>query len=228
MKRLWLAALIILSAVSCASADTSATVSVTGSSSVMMDPDILRFSVTASALSESTEEARSIASGMIESAVTILGEYGIADEDLITSYISVSPEYSWKDGESVLAGQRAVYTLEATLRSIPDAADLFSRLSSIDGIEIGQISADKEDKRAETMKARSLAVEDAYSKAYVYANAAGYMLGDLISISDSSPSSTYASPALYEMASPKSGGMEYYPGKISVSDEVHAVYSLSR
>ena len=188
MKRLWLAALIILSAVSCASADTSATVSVTGSSSVMMDPDILRFSVTASALSESTEEARSIASGMIESAVTILGEYGIADEDLITAYISVSPEYSWKDGESVLAGQRAVYTLEATLRSIPDAADLFSRLSSIDGIEIGQISADKEDKRAETMKARSLAVEDAYSKAYVYANAAGYMLGDLISISVSSPS----------------------------------------
>lgn len=228
MKRLWIIIPVILAAVSCTSIDEVPTVSVTGSASVMMDPDILRFSVTASALSESTEDARMLAGGMIGSALRILDGYGIADDDIVTGHISVSPEYSWKDGESILTGQRAVYSLDVTLRSIDEAGDLFDSLSSIDGIEVGRIAADKEDKRAETMKARSLAVEDAYSKASVYANAAGYMLGDLISISDSSSPSAYAAPVLYEMASPKAGGTEYYPGKITVSDEVSVIYSLVR
>ena len=98
-------------------------------------------------------------------------------------------------------------------------------------IEIGNIVADKENKDVERMKARSLAVHDAHDKASVYANAAGYVLGDLISISDSFPSSSYGTTRLYAMAeasAPLSDSLEYYPGDISISDEVHVVYSLSR
>ena len=111
MKRLLVYTLALFLAVSCATVDDTATVSVTGSATVMMEPDFLRFSVTASALSPTTDEARTIASGMINEAILILKENGVADDDISTSRISVSPEYSWKDGESILTGQRCVYLI---------------------------------------------------------------------------------------------------------------------
>ena len=231
MKILLVYTLALFLAVSCATVDDTATVSVTGSATVMMEPDFLRFSVTASALSPTTDEARTIASGMINEAILILKENGVADDDISTSRISVSPEYSWKDGESILTGQRCVYSLDIILRTVDTAGALFQSVSGIDGIEIGNIVADKENKDVERMKARSLAVHDAHDKASVYANAAGYVLGDLISISESSPSSSYGTTRLYAMAeasAPLSDSLEYYPGDISISDEVHVVYSLSR
>ena len=191
MRKLFIILFAILLA-SCASTDNIPTVSVTGSASVSMLPDMLSFTVTASRTAETTEEARSTVSMMINSAVEILqNEYAVDDDDIVTAYVSVSPEYSWK------------------------------------GIGISSITADKENKSLETMKARSLAVQDAHDKAAVYANAAGYVLGDLVSLSDDTVSAIPYANRMYAMeAASASDTMSYYVGDISISDSVTAVYEL--
>lgn len=227
MRKLFIILFAILLA-SCASTDNIPTVSVTGSASVSMLPDMLSFTVTASRTAETTEEARSTVSMMINSAVEILqNEYAVDDDDIVTAYVSVSPEYSWKDGESILLGQRAVQSVDVTLHDIDAAGKVFQSLSSIDGIGISSITADKENKSLETMKARSFAVQDAHDKAAVYANAAGYVLGDLVSLSDDTVSAIQYANRMYAMeAASASDTMSYYVGDISISDSVTAVYEL--
>ena len=227
MRKLFIILFAILLA-SCASTDNIPTVSVTGSASVLMLPDMLSFTVTASRTAETTEEARSTVSMMINSAVEILqNEYAVDDDDIVTAYVSVSPEYSWKDGESILLGQRAVQSVDVTLHDIDAAGKVFQSLSSIDGIGISSITADKENKSLETMKARSFAVQDAHDKAAVYANAAGYVLGDLVSLSDDTVSAIPYANRMYAMeAASASDAMSYYVGDISISDSVTAVYEL--
>lgn len=82
-------------------------VSVQGNHSVYMQPDIAVFNVSASALDDTTKAAMQKTSDMISGAVAILTEYGVEKKDISTSYINVSSDYSWVDGEQVFRGQKA-------------------------------------------------------------------------------------------------------------------------
>ena len=93
----------------------------------------------------------------------------------------------------------------------------------MDGIEISDISADKSDKSVEIMKARELAVQDAYSRATVYATAAGYTLGPLVSLSGEDDG--YTREKVYALSG-SGAGTEYHSGTIEVGDSVSAVFSL--
>ena len=152
--------------------------------------------------------------------------FDVLEEDIHTEFFSISPSYTYKDGEEILNGQTAVQRVRVTLRDIEKAGDVIESLSKLDGIEIYNLQADKSDKSMERMKARELAVHDAYEKASVYAAASGYVLGDLISISGTSRG--YAPVAEARVYSASAGsGTSYYSGAIEVSDEISAVFFLS-
>ncbi len=209
--------------ISCQSV-TSPTVTVTGSAVVEAVPDTVFFDLTASYVGDTADEARSVASGLIGHSLTLLESYGVASDDVRTAYFSISPYYEYSDGTRMLVGQSAVESVSVTLHDTECLGDVLEALSSMDGIEISGIRLDKTDKSLERIKARELAVQDAYSRATVYATAAGYMLGDLISIS-SAESYGLEEARVYSMA-PESG-TSYYPGTIEVRDDVSAVFSLS-
>ena len=204
------------------------TVSVTGSAVVEAQPDIISFSVTSTYKGHTTEEARSVTSGMINHAVAVLkDDYGVLPEDVTTVYFSVSPSYSYADGSAVPDGQIAVQRVSVILRDMEKAGEAISALSELDGIEISSVVADKSDKSIEMRKARELAVHDAVDKASVYATASGFILGDLVSISSTdSMAPEYRAAKVYAMEASGSSGMEYYSGTIPVSDEVSAVFRL--
>ena len=225
MMRILVILLASLMLFSCQSTDAP-TVSVTGSAVVETVPDILKFELAASATCETSAEAVSTASGIIAEAVDILSLYGVQTEDIRTEYFSISPSYSYIDGKEVLEGQMAIQRLSVILRDMEKAGETVDALSALDGIEISGLYADKSDKSMERMKARELAVHDAYEKASVYAAASGYVLGDLISISGTSRG--YAPVAEARVYSASAGsGTSYYSGAIEVSDEISAVFFLS-
>ena len=202
----------------------SPTVSVTGSAVIETQPDTLMFTVAARYTAPTTDEALSVASAMVDYAVSLLtASYGVSAEDIRTEYFSVSPSYSYSEGVETLVGQCAEERLSVTLRDITRAGELVKELSEIDGIEVSGLRGDKSDKTDEQIKARTLAVHDAYERAAVYANAIGYALGDLISISSSDDAGIV--PAKVYMTS-ASSDVEYYAGTIEIRDEVNAVFSL--
>lgn len=210
-----------------AAEDINPAISVSGSASIPVRPDIARFTVSASFVEESSEEARKLASGMINEAISILEEAGIDKEDISTRTLSASPEYRWVDGEQILVGQRAEQSIEIVLRQLSSLGDIYDSLSKLSGISISSVQLDKEDKSAEQREARISAMKDARTKAEDYAEAAGMKAGQVISITESSGAIAYprafsVNAAAKDMAS----STEYLAPDITVSASVSVVYQL--
>ena len=210
----------------------SGRISVSGSAEISAYPDIAEFTVTATATKDTTEEARIAVSSMTNEAAGILkSEFGVAEEDITTSMISAYPEYRWTEDGNELIGQRANESISVVIRDIEDLGDIYTRLLGINGIEISNVSLDKEDKSEEYREARVNAMKDAYSKAEAYLEAVNAKVGKLISVSDSS---SYATP-LYRSAnlmlasadtSAKAVSTEYYTDDISVSASVSVIFEI--
>lgn len=228
------AALILALPLSAASnADYIPTISVSGSAEVSMAPDTASFTVTASFVENTTEEAREKTATLIANAVNILKEnYSIPEENLSTEYISASPEYGYVDDERVIIGQRATQSINVTLKDLDSIGDIYTELMALDGISLSDVSLDKEDKSEELREARMNAVQDAYSKASAYAEAAGVRVGKVLSISDSS----YAAPmyranmmlAAADAAIAESTPITFYSDDITVSASVSLTYAIEQ
>ena len=209
----------------------SGRISVSGSAEVNAYPDIAEFTVTASATKDTTEEARVAVSSMTNEAANILkSEFGVSDDDITTSLISAYPEYRWtEENGNELVGQRANESISVKIRNIEDLGDIYTRLLGINGIEISNVSLDKEDKSKELEESRINAVLDARTKAETYAKAAGVKVGDVISITDSSSSSVYyPRNVMYAMAAADESAVstEYRISDITVSSTVSMVFEI--
>lgn len=230
MKKALIIALAAFMLLSCSTLkDSSSTVTVSGDANIKVDADIASLTIYSSVVRDSAEEARRDVSTLIGNALDILsGEFGVAREDITTSYISSSPYYEWIDGVRTLQGQSANESIEVKLKDLDKIGALFDRLSSIDGLSLSSVVLDKSDKTAEIMRAREEAVLNAYEKAKTYANSLGYEIESVIAISDSNSSyyaPRYDNARLYKEAA-SAASTEYYADRISISDAVTVSFSL--
>ena len=209
----------------------SGRISGSGNAQISADPDRAEFTVTATATKETTDEARIAVSSMTNEAAGILkSEFGVAEDDITTSMISAYPEYRWTEEGNELIGQRANESISVKIRNIDSLGDIYTRLLGINGIEISNVSLDKEDKSAEIEESRINAVLDAREKAETYAKAAGVKVGDVISITDNTSSSVYyPRNVMYAMAAADESSAvstEYRISDIKVSSTVSMVFEI--
>ena len=220
MKKFIFTVILIALAIIPAAADDTPYISVTGKAEVSMQPDTASFQISATAVEDTTDEARIKTSEMVSMAVGILtSEFGVTDENLTTSYLAASPEYEWRDDEKILVGQRATQTINVKVTDLDSIGNIYENLMKIDGITISDVTLGVN------------AMKDAYSKAEAYLEAVNAKVGKLISVSDSS---SYATP-LYRSAnlmlasadtSAKAVSTEYYTDDISVSTSVSVVFEI--
>ncbi|MBO5770580.1 MAG: SIMPL domain-containing protein [Spirochaetales bacterium] len=216
---------------SCASVESvKATVSVTASSYIEVDPDIAYFRIAAEKIESSTEKARIGMNELVNGAVGILiDEFGIKEDAITTEYLSFNPYYEWINGERVDKGYRASQSIKVTLEDLELIGKIIDALSSFDGVSVSSIEFARKASGELEDQARKLAVKEAERKASEYASGAGMKLGRVISISDGTTYSQakYANTMMYATESAAaSGSTSYYEGKVSVSDRVTVVYAL--
>lgn len=235
MRKTSLIILIAVLLTSCAtSAATQATIRVSGSARVETEPDMASFSITVSERADTTKEAQERTNLKVTCAYKVLTEdYGIADRDIATTYMNLSPEYSWIEGKQVLQGQKATQTISVKLRDLSVLGDVIDSLSEISGISVGSISIDSSVRSSCLSEARMLAVQDARERAEDYARAEGLTVCGVSSIIEAgSDSSAYrignavmktAAPA-YDMAESVSTG--YYLSSITVTSDVEVEFFI--
>ena len=216
---------------SCTSFDApESTVAVSASASIEVDPDIAYFRISAEAIRETTESARVDMNKIVNAAVDILsGTFQISLDDISTDYVSLNPYNEWINGERVSKGYSASQAISVTLRDIDLIGRIIDSLSMIDGVSVSSIEFAREDVAAIESEVRKMAVQEAWKKAYSYAEGAGLTIGNVISISDGTSYSQmkYSNNLLYATASSSSSGAtSYYEGKVTVSDSVSVIYSL--
>lgn len=236
MKKVLIAALalslILLASCSTTSSDNPATISVSGFSTVYMNPDMASFTVSAEALRDTTDEARNAIDGIITEAVKIMKDkYGVSDEEIRTNYLTLSPEYTYVDNQRVLAGQRGSQSIDITIADIDLIGPIVEDLAKINGISISSITLDKKDKSEEIAQSRRLSIQDAMSKASTYAEAIGASIKDIVSIYENSASPRYVSPLRMEAAALTANAdasykTSFYDYELSCSDSISLIVSI--
>lgn len=183
-----------------AASSTLLTVSVEGRST--RTPDLAVFSAGVTTQGKTASEAMSANAATMSKVVATLKKSGIADRDIQTSQISLSPVYGQPvvgpngqvTQEPRIIGYQA--TNQVTVRS-RDVKGFGTVLDALVGSGANQISGPnfQLDKPAAAMdEARTGAMKTARARADLYANAAGLRVVRIVSISESGG---YAAPPVY-------------------------------
>ena len=160
------------------------TISVRGKGHVEARPDEASLTIGVEKVSLSQEDASEDAARFMNSVINILRDIGIAEENIKSKRVSISPYKKWSDHsrEYVVCGGKANHLITVRLDDISLIGTCFDRLSRLDGIEITDVTLGKKDKSQEYSSVRKMAYADAHSKALVYAEAAEMTLGKPVSI----------------------------------------------
>ncbi len=207
-------------------------ITVSGQGEVTLVADYASFSVSVEEIAPTTREAQQNANAKMAAVREILEkEFSSEAEDFKTTAMQLSPEYTWKDGEQKLVGQRAYQSIKVEVEDLSRLGEIVDSLSTVEGISFSSINLDKKDKSEAIAEAQRKAVEAARDKADTFASAAGLTLSDAITITESG--SDYApyrvAPAamkMYAEAADNSAGAEYFAGDITVSSSVTVVFEM--
>lgn len=171
-----------------ASSDQSRTVRVSATGQAEAVPDAARASLTVEVTDPaSAEQAQGDAAVATTAVLDALTAAGVADADVSTQGVSVSPQYTYTDNGQQLVGYRASQTIEATLRDLSTAGSILDSVVSAGGnaVRVDSFSTFVTDPTGAAKAARAQAVEIAQAQAQQYADLLGFTLGEVISVSES-------------------------------------------
>lgn len=205
------------------------TLRVTGEGVVTAVPDSAEMRLSVVSAGPRAEVAMADLSSRLADVLERLRASGIADADLQTTDLSLSPVFAPRNDRTGMEapridGYRArtgllvrIDRLEA-LGGVVDTA-LQAGANGFEGVQFTH--SDPEPLRR---LARTRAIEDAYDKARTYAEAAVVGLGDVLEISEGGQ---YGSPAPIAEMRMSSAALELAPGELSFRETVTLVFRIN-
>lgn len=214
------------------------TFSVEGIGEIDSVPDVASFSV--SVYSEGGRSVADVQKSNTEKMNRInayLKEQGIEAKDLKTSQYNVSPRYDYpscKDGicpRPVIAGYTVSQSLDVKVRDTEKLGDLLSGVVENGGNNVSDIRFVVDDEDKAKAEAREEAIKKAKSKANAMAKAAGFRLGEIVSIYENAgvmPMEAYGRGGM-EMSDMKSAAAPVIePGTQTSQVQVSVTYEIAR
>lgn len=170
--------------------DADRTISVGGTGAVTVVPDRALLSFGVETRGRTAAEALAANGAAMRKVIVALKAAGVADKDLQTQQVSLSPTYS-DDGESV-TGYSASNAITATVRKLGQAGSLIDKAVAAGANQVSGPSLDRSDRNQLYRKALEAALADARAKAETIAAAAGLTLGRATQVQETS-----AAPPVY-------------------------------
>lgn len=168
------------------------TLSANGDGEMKVTPDIAIVTLGVTTRGTTASEALQANSSALTAAISELKNAGIADKDIGTSGLSVSPVYdnrSDRPGADTtpppIVGYQVSNDVRATIRDIASSGAVLDKVVSAGANRISGITFDISDREAATDAAIKSAVTEARRKGALIAAAAGVRLGRMLSISAS-------------------------------------------
>lgn len=164
------------------------TVTVSGTGTVYVAPDMVYLAVSMDKTESTTRLAQEAVGKMTEQVVAILKDSGVEDKDIMTTSLRFYPEYEWYKNRRVLVGQHAEQSVNFAVRNMgkesEKVARIIDRLTGIDGITIDRLNFSVEDNMQYFIRSRELAFGKAMQKARQYAELSGCKVGKVLSLSE--------------------------------------------
>jgi len=204
---------------------------VTGSGSVVGEPDIATLNLGVSVEKAAVEEAREAAASAMTAVIESLKANDIAEKDIQTDNFSIYPQYDYTDNGRVLRGYRVNNTVSAKVRELESLSDIIDDAAGAGGdiVVVNSIQFMIEDSTPLQTQARALAVKNAEAKAQTLAEAGGVTLGKPITITEMSagggPPIAFAESAALAADSARSS-TPIEAGELTVTVNVTVVYEI--
>lgn len=207
-------------------AEEAARITVVGEASIAATPDMATVSLGVTTEGPTAAEAMAANSKALATVIDRLKAAGIAEHDLQTSNLSLSPNWvGYEAGQTPkISNYMAMNMLNVRVR---DLAALGSALdaSIADGANtLNGITFELSAPRPVQDEARKAAVTDAAAKAALYAEAAGVKLGKIVSISEAQ---NYNGPVPVFMDAKAAAPVPVATGQIALQTSVTVSYEIA-
>jgi len=163
------------------------TISVFGTGTVSVQPDVIQMSITLSNVAQTTKKAQEEVNKMVKQALNILKEAKIEDKNINTASLTFNSEYEYTS-RRILVGQKAQQTITFSIEDITNdtekASWIIDQLIQINGIELNQVNYRVKNTAEYYVKSRELAYQKAVEKANQYAELSKLKIVKVLSISD--------------------------------------------
>ena len=211
---------------------SSSGIHVSGSGSVVVEPDITILSLATETINRSLSNAASQNARTTNKILSILRSNNVTLDDIKTQRYSTQPVYKYTQQEGQkLQGYKVTNSLQVTLRSVDESIgsviDELAAVSGSDDLRINQISFQKEDTSDAIRKARVLAAQNAIEIADLYAKEMGVKRGPLLYVVDQN-SSQYPQKEMAVMADmARSAPTPILAGDYNVQVTIRAVFGIN-
>lgn len=185
------------------SATAQAAVTVSGTATIDVVPDVARLILDIQTTGSTASQAESLNAQTTASVRNRVLASGIAGSDIKTLSVQVWPQYDYRTSPQVLTGFLATQTLQVTIHDLRRIGAVIDAGVAGGATGVGGITYDVSDHTAATEQALALAVKDAQGKARAMADAAGIRLGSVVSMTDIE-SNPYPFP-VFAAAAPSAG-----------------------
>jgi len=204
-----------------------ATITVTGSASVTLKADYARISVGVSTSAKTVDEATQQNSATIFAVIDALQNAGVMEEDIATSNYSVHAEYDYSSfGGQKLTGYNVTNQLTVIIRDMEHIGATLDKATAAGANNIYNIEFLSTQADAAQDEATAYAVQDAMRRAKLLADAAGFQLGGIVSISDSSTGWVVSTRSYASKFTADAVSNSILPDDASVSASVTIVFEL--
>jgi hypothetical protein len=200
---------------------TTRTISVTGSGSVEVVPDEGQASFGVSVTAPTAVRARSESDRQQARVIAALKARGVADADIQTAEVYLSPSYS-PNGRRIV-GYTASNTVTATIRDLDDAETIIPAAVAAGANQIGGLALSSSRQKELYGRALAAAVEDATGSAEALAAASGGELGEMRSVTESSSDAPIPIEADAKALAART---PIEPGQVEVTAAVTVVFEL--
>lgn len=203
------------------------TITVTGSASVTVVPDLATLTLGVTTMGATASEALSANSAAVQAVMDRLAAAGIEPRDIQTSNLSLNPNYSSYDSTQMpqIQNYTASNQVTVTIRKLDQTGAVLDAAVRDGANTLNGLSFGLADPRPSEDAARKAAVADARARADLLTVAAGVRLGAILSISEGTPAPEPQPMYRMDMAAapvPVSGGT------LDISASVTVVWSLAQ
>lgn len=205
-------------------------ISVAGTGSISLTPDIATLVLGVEALDETVAQARTDAAEAMAGIVEVLKEAGIDDKDIQTQRLSIQPQYDYSSETRQLIGFTVSNILNVTIRDIDSVGTVIDEAVGAGGdlTRVQSIGFSVDDTSSYERQLVEEAVEDATDKAQHLADLTGVSLGKPLSITygGGAPSPVFDNFSRLAMAESAAFDTSISPGEVETSVTVNILFAI--
>lgn len=212
--------------VAAVAADPAGTITVTGSATVNVVPDMATLTLGVTTMGDTAAEAMKANNDAVSAVIARLIAAKVADRDMQTSSLQINPNWVGKpDGSGQeIKGYVASNQLTVRVRALDTTGGVLDAAIEDGANTLNGLSFGLADPRPQEDEARRKAVEDASARAKLLAGAAGAKLGPIVSITEGGGAMPYPAPTFFKA----DAAVPIAAGEVGISASVTVVWQLAQ